>query len=162
MSFFFDFCFVAFLLWLVIFVASLFFLDGDWSLMFYAKFGKKIRKFALLVYIFLSVDSWSSLLFWLEFEIPTESLKEFRCRLVHWQGSDHEKLEIKNEIDLSKFLSEFLKNSYRTNQMALEFFKNSTAVLQISDCRRRVSTLASGIDLRQGINVSRAWKIWQK
>ena len=49
MSFFFDFCFVAFLLWLVIFVASLFLLDGDWSLIFYAKFGKKIRKFALLV-----------------------------------------------------------------------------------------------------------------
>ena len=48
MSFFFDFCFVAFLLWLVIFVASLFLLDGDWSLIFYAKFGKKIRKFAFL------------------------------------------------------------------------------------------------------------------
>ena len=59
MSFFFDFCFVAFLLWLVIFVASLFLLDGDWSLIFYAKFGKKIRKFALLAYIFLSVDSLS-------------------------------------------------------------------------------------------------------
>jgi hypothetical protein len=52
MSFFFDFCFVAFLLWLVIFVASLFLLDGDWSLIFYAKFGKKIRKFALFTYIF--------------------------------------------------------------------------------------------------------------
>jgi len=43
MSFFFDFCFLAFLLWLVIFVASLFLLDGDWSLIFYAKFGKKIH-----------------------------------------------------------------------------------------------------------------------
>ena len=53
MSFFFDFCFVAFLLWLVIFVASLFLLDGDWSLIFHAKFGKKIRKFALLTYFFL-------------------------------------------------------------------------------------------------------------
>ena len=44
MSFFFDFCFTVFLLWLVIFVALLFYLDGDLSLMFHAKFGKKIRK----------------------------------------------------------------------------------------------------------------------
>ena len=72
---------------------------------------------------FLSVNGQSCLLFWLEFGIPTESLKEFCCCLVHWQGSNQERLEIKNEINLSKFLSEFWKNSDGTNQMALEFFK---------------------------------------
>ena len=104
MSFFFDFCFVAFLLWLVIFVASLFLLDGDWSLMFYAKFGKQIRKFALLVYIFLSVDSQSCLLFWSEFGIPTESSKEFCCRLVHWQGSDQERLHTDQEWNYTHYI----------------------------------------------------------
>jgi len=37
-----DFCFVLFLLWIVIFVILLFYLDGDLSLMWHAKFGRKI------------------------------------------------------------------------------------------------------------------------
>ena len=44
MSFFFDLCFVVFLLWCVIFVALLFYLDGDLSLAFHARFGKKIHE----------------------------------------------------------------------------------------------------------------------
>ena len=40
-----DFCFVLFLLWIVIFVILLFYLDGDLSLMWHAKFGRKICKY---------------------------------------------------------------------------------------------------------------------
>merc|ERR1711860_18087 len=37
-----DFCFVLFLIWIVLFVILLFYLDGDLSLMWHAKFGRKI------------------------------------------------------------------------------------------------------------------------
>lgn len=39
-----DFCFVLFLIWIVIFIGLLFYLDGDLSLMWHAKFGRKICK----------------------------------------------------------------------------------------------------------------------
>jgi dehydrogenase/reductase SDR family protein 7 len=39
-----EFCIVLLLLWFVIFVVFLFILDGDLSLIFNVKFGKKIRK----------------------------------------------------------------------------------------------------------------------
>lgn len=48
-----DFCFILALVWLVIFIVLLFVMDGDLSLMFHAKFGKKIRKFGFNSSIFL-------------------------------------------------------------------------------------------------------------
>ena len=47
-----DFCFILALVWLVIFIVLLFVMDGDLSLMFHAKFGKKIRKFGFNSSIF--------------------------------------------------------------------------------------------------------------
>ena len=57
-----DFCFAISCLWLVIFIILLFIMDGDLSLMFHAKFGRKICKMHAYNLIFIDI---------LKFQVPT-------------------------------------------------------------------------------------------
>ena len=80
-----DFCFVLFLLWIVIFVILLFYLDGDLSLMWHAKFGRKICKYKKCVKV-----CWhSSILKSLQFDdflvILKLSIVKLRITVAFWR-----------------------------------------------------------------------------